>query len=418
MTTPGASVSHRPFDDSPESVHLGVLSAGSERAEIEPDELERAAARFVDFSADLLGIAGCDGLVKWVIESHDSRLGYGAEELVGQPYVDFVHPEDVERSAAAAKRLATGGAGSAEFEARIMARDGTYRWFSFSAVASRADGLVYSIGKDMTERKKAEVELLLARDLAIAIGESESLEDALGVVLRGVCERTGWELGQAWVKSDDGARLDCAKAWHATTTRVEPFRRLSEAFVFTPGIGLPGRVWAQGEAIWAADLSSSADARAPFAESVGLGAAVAAPVPAGEEVVAVVEFFALHAREPDGRLIGVVSALGAQLGSLVREERAEGALQVSQQHFGAVAQTAADAIVSMGADGTIMYFNEAAERAFGYAGSEVAGASVESVLPGVVEAAGGGPIEALAGSTVELTGPRKGRGELQLEAAL
>src|SRR2546428_9193557 len=71
----------------------------------------------------------------------------------------------------------------------------------------------------------------------------------------------------------------------------------------------------------------------------------------------------------------------------------------------------------MGADGTIMYFNEAAERAFRYAGSEVAGASVESVLPGVVEAAGGGPIEALAGSTGELTGTRKGGGELQPEAA-
>jgi PAS domain-containing protein len=94
-----------------------------------------------------------------------------------------------------------------------------------------------------------------------------------------------------------------------------------------------------------------------------------------------------------------MSALASQLGSLVREQRAETARHLSEQHFGAVAQTAADAIVSMGADGRMMYFNEAAEKAFGYVSSEAAGLAVETIVPSLAQPPGG-PLEALAGRTL------------------
>jgi PAS domain S-box-containing protein len=410
-------VSQRLFEDSPEGVRLGVLSGEPAPHGTDRDEIDRAAARFADFSSDLLGISGFDGHVKWVNGAHETLLGYRATELVGRPYSDFVHPGDLEGALAVAAQLANGATDSAEFEARVLAKDGSYRWVAFSAVVSRADALVYSVGKDITDRRKAEQELLLARELAGAIVEAGSFDEALGMVLREVCEQAAWELGQAWIESADGSQLESAAPWHGTSPRVAPFRRLSEAFIFPRGHGLPGKVWADGETVLVRDLASNGDSsRAAFAESVGLGAAVAVPVRAGREVVAVLEFFASELGPEDEGMLGLVSALGAQLGSLVREERAEAARNLSEQHFGAVAQTAADAIVSMGADGRIMYFNEAAERAFGYASSEAAGTAIERLLPSLVEPAGES-LEALAGKTLEVTGKQKGGGELSLEAA-
>jgi PAS domain S-box-containing protein len=153
-------VSHRLFDDSPEGLWLGVL--GGERASDPADreEIDRAAARFADFSVDLLGIAGFDGRVKWVNEAHDRLLGYRPAELVGRAYADLVHPDDLEQADQAAAELAGGTLGSAEFEARVLAKDGSYRWFAFSAVASTNDALIYSVGKDITDRRHAEEELL------------------------------------------------------------------------------------------------------------------------------------------------------------------------------------------------------------------------------------------------------------------
>jgi hypothetical protein len=61
--------------------------------------------------------------------------------------------------------------------------------------------------RDITERKRAEEELALGHELSLAIAGAESAELALADVLRAVCERTGWALGQAWVRTADGRAL-------------------------------------------------------------------------------------------------------------------------------------------------------------------------------------------------------------------
>jgi PAS domain S-box-containing protein len=302
----------------------------------------------------------------------------------------------------------------------------SHRTFDDSPESVRL-GVLSASGERADERARgsedgAEGGLLLANEAAIAIAACDSFQDALAQVLQKVCEGTSWELGQAWVKTADGVRLECSDAWYTSSTRCEPFRRLSEAFVFTPGVGMPGKAWALEEAVWISDVGQSPQfARRAVAESVGLHAGVAVPVRAGDEVVAVMELFATDTRERDERLIALVSTLAAQLGSLFREKRADEALHLSQQHFGAVAQSAADAIVSVNSEGRITYFNEAAQRAFGYMPTEVARLPVSVVLPSITSLVGDGSIEQLgdklAGRTLELAGRRKDGAELPLEAA-
>jgi PAS domain S-box-containing protein len=120
-----------------------------------------AAAEFFDFSPDLQCTANAEGYFELVNASWPRILGYTQEELLSRPFVDFIHPRDIEKTIAMTAQLAK-GSDAVEFENRYRAKDGTYRWLSWNA--KTVDGLFYCVARDVTELKQeaAEVERLAA----------------------------------------------------------------------------------------------------------------------------------------------------------------------------------------------------------------------------------------------------------------
>ncbi len=384
---------HRPFEETPQVSVLVPPGAGGD------EWIDRAARRFADDSPDLLAITRFDGRILWANAAHEQLLGHPPDELVGAHYADLLHPDD--RDTAAAKT---------SFEARLRTRTGAYREFSFSTTPSAEDELLYSVGKEVAGHRRSEDELALAGALALAIGEAETAEHALGAVLRAVCDRTGWQLGQAWLPNAQG-KLGCAGAWHAASGRFEAFRRLSEAFTFAPGVGLPGLALDSHEPVVLEDLTAGGEfSRGPFASEAGLSVGVALPVMAGEEAVAVLEFFLVEAAEHDPALVRLVWAAARQLGAVMKQKQVEGALRHSERQFAAIAASAADAIISIDQAGKVTFFNEAAQRTLGYSRDEILGAPVSLILPGLDE--GTAPTEQRA----ELEARRKGGVEVPVEA--
>ncbi|WP_109808758.1 EAL domain-containing protein [Sphingosinithalassobacter portus] len=91
-----------------------------------------------------------------------------------------------------------------------------------------------------------------------------------------------------------------------------------------------------------------------------------------------------------------------------------------------VADTTSDAVLATDRDGTIVYWNPAAERMFGYARNEAIGQNVEIVIPPrlakghreiFARAAAGGATR-LVGTTVELVGGRADGSEFPIELSL
>ena len=80
--------------------------------------------------------------------------------------------------------------------------------------------------------KRPEEEVALARELAFAIARARTVEEALEVALRKICETTGWALGQAWMLAAAGSFLECTPAWYAGSGGLEPFRKASEGRTF------------------------------------------------------------------------------------------------------------------------------------------------------------------------------------------
>jgi PAS domain S-box-containing protein len=115
--------------------------------------------RFFTLSLELLCVASLeDGMFKRLNPPWERTLGFTAEELLAQPFIDFVHPDDRESSLAQVAGLADGIA-IVSFENRFRCKDGSHRWLAWTATPSLETGLLYAAGHDVTERKRAEAEI-------------------------------------------------------------------------------------------------------------------------------------------------------------------------------------------------------------------------------------------------------------------
>jgi PAS domain S-box-containing protein len=134
---------------------------------------DAVADRLAAMTHDLLAAAGADRKLRWTNPAWQPLLGWTAEELAAASYHDLIHPDDLGRIQAFEREVLAGRAGERpEAELRLRARDGSYRWFMFSASHSVADELVFFCGKDVTARKQGEEEVRAAEERFRAVTSS------------------------------------------------------------------------------------------------------------------------------------------------------------------------------------------------------------------------------------------------------
>jgi len=115
-------------------------------------------ARFAVDSLDLLCIADDNGMFRWVNAAWTRLLGWSEAELKARPFLDFVHPEDVEATLAEVATLSE-GVPTIRFINRYRTKDGRYVWLEW-VTRPYEGGLLYAIARDVGERQ---VELLESR---------------------------------------------------------------------------------------------------------------------------------------------------------------------------------------------------------------------------------------------------------------
>ncbi len=228
------------------------------------------------------------------------------------------------------------------------------------------------IAKDITEHRRAEEEIHLLQTMTQAINEAQDFHSAMEVVLRKVCEATGWDYGDAWFRSKDGTVLECSPAWYGSSMSLEGFRKLSERFTFPPGTGLPGRVWVSKKAEWIQDLSTCTGAiypRARIAREAGLKACVGIPMIVNDQALAVLTFYMFESGEEDKRLGRTISAMAAQLGLIIQRKQAEEKIREQAT----LIDNAQEAIGVRSLEHNLIYWNKGAERLYGWMAEEAIG---------------------------------------------
>ena len=147
--------------------------------------------------------------------------------------------------------------------------------------------------------------------------DTSNLDEAMQACLDLVCAHTGWPVGHAYVTSDDESDdLIPTTLWHSKQSeQFTVFREVTERTSFKSGKGLPGRVFATGKPAWIVDVTTDTNfPRAQFAADLGIKAGFAFPITVGSKMMAVLEFFAEEAEEPDEHELELMAHVGTVLG--------------------------------------------------------------------------------------------------------
>jgi PAS domain S-box-containing protein len=137
------------------------LNAAQQIAETALTHARADIDRFFDLSLDVMGISNAEGRFVQINPAFERTLGYSLAEFTARPFMDFVHPDDVDRTQEASAALAAGRP-VLGFENRYRCKDGSYRWLLWSASAMK-DGLTFAVARDITDREWMEEELRKSR---------------------------------------------------------------------------------------------------------------------------------------------------------------------------------------------------------------------------------------------------------------
>ncbi|MBN1564437.1 MAG: PAS domain S-box protein [Anaerolineae bacterium] len=323
----------------------------------------------------------------------EGMFGLAAGQFNGtyKAFLELVHPQDRQAVTDAATACIERGT-EYKVEYRVIWPDGSLRW-----VAETGDVIHDSQGRavrmlgivqDVTERKRAEDQLYLLLELTKATANADDADEAARVLMRMVCEHTGWVLGETWIPNASETFLELQQTYYThgdDDDLLRAFIHSSQDYVFPSKIGLPGRVWDTKAPEWAENFSAMPETiypRAPLANLAGLKAAFGIPILNDDNLLlAVLIFYSTTVRTHEAQLVALVAVVAAQLSTIIQRKRMEQALRESEQRFQQLMQTAADAIIIADSKGQIIYWNPAASSMFGYDAHDTLGKSLDVIIP-------------------------------------
>jgi len=325
---------------------------------------------------------------------HEAMWGMAPGTFRGT-YAEFdsrLHPEDRDRFTATLAQ-AISDRRTFQHEFRIIWPDGSVHWIAGQGelLCDEAGKPVRMIGvvRDITDQRRAEEEVSLLQTILLAVGDAPTLPAALCVVLEKICDATGWDIGQAWIPQPDGKALLCSPTWYRRDSRFEKLGRMSREMVILPGEGLPGAAFSSRQPVWVKDLSKAENcSRAPVAGEAGLKSGFAVPVLAGNQVMAVLEWYISESREEDERLIRLVSTLASQLGVAIGRKRSEEALAAEKNRLAVTLRSIADGVIATDTGGKIVLMNKVAEELTGTLQEEALGRPLQEIFSIVDEKTG------------------------------
>ncbi len=321
-----------------------------------------------------LDLEGC--LSKWNLRM-EVVTGYTPIELSGKSALEMVPFEETERTAAAIREaFATG---YAELEGHLLTKDGRtipYHWTGapFTDLRGRVIGIT-GVGRDMTERKKAERMLAAEKQILEMIGADAPLSDVLDALCRMIESLSDGALCSVLLLDDEGRHLNHG----AAPSLPEAYIRSINGMTIGLMRGSCGTAAFTGRQVIVEDIASDPlwtdFSRVALAH--GLRSCWSTPI--NSAVGKVLGTFAVYyrtVRYPVGEL-SIVDRASHLACLAIERARAQAALRLTRFSI----ERAVDAVFWIDSQAHILDINDAACKVLGYTREELLSKTVQDIDP-------------------------------------
>jgi len=181
------------------------------------------------------------------------------------------------------------------------------------------------------DRSVADRDLQLLREVVAVSNQVEDFEHALHLALPGIAQRYSCAVGQAFLIPDDppARLLLCGACYESTPGLLAKVRTPDALDLENAGYLRP--IIDRGEPHCTTALEDALGVRGPAAREAGLAWVLGVPVIAGMKTVALLEFFAVQAIEPECGVLDAVAPLGVALGRVLERQRTRSATRRNER---------------------------------------------------------------------------------------
>ncbi|MEQ8548931.1 MAG: PAS domain S-box protein [Cyclobacteriaceae bacterium] len=138
-------------------------------------QLLRKFENFFKFSSDLLTVASMEGYFVELNPKTTILLGYTLGELKSKPLIEFVHPDDREKTQNELNNYLQGHSETINFENRYKRRKGGFINLQWNATVDKDAGLIYAVARDVTQLRKQEKFAIDSNDLLLELSKKSNL---------------------------------------------------------------------------------------------------------------------------------------------------------------------------------------------------------------------------------------------------
>ena len=352
--------------------------------------------KIVNSMAKALLVTTKTGKIKTVNKAAKALFGYSESELKGQPISQIIDDKDFLAKASQQNPFYCDLLKNEEVICHTKTGEKRTVAFSCSVVQTNTEDLqdfVY-IGQDITESRRIQQRQAAQYSITRVLSESATLKQATPKILQAICESLGWDLGEIWMPEQSlgvsalawnpsaPTVLRCVETWVKRSLSLSEFTSATRQITLTPGLGLPGRVWATGSPQWIPNVVDDNNfVRQESASIAGLHGAFAFPIPGDNQILAVMTFFSREVQTPDEDLLKTMAAIGSQIGQFIERKRAEEKLKEREQRLQAFMDNSTAAIFIKDAEGRFLFINRKFEQIFKITNKQIKGKTDYDIVP-------------------------------------
>ncbi len=355
------------------SRHLAHLNQKLESSLQLQANLEAWNQRVKRYSMDVLCTLDEHGHFTQLSPSCENVFGYRPEEMLGQRFVDFIVPEDRERTLAVfTKNMKLGGREAPLFRNRYRHKNGTTVHVAWSAVWSEKEHSSFAIAQDITRLAQSEAFIEGQRRILEMVSTNVPLAATLNAICNGGEMRFPGTRYSVLVVDKEGKRL----VHGASPSLPTEFTQAVHGMLIGPGMGTCGTAAFHQRLIVTQDIANDPDWESYRTLALNHGLRACSSQPIKDRSGAVLGTFAIYQSEagpPSAEQLEFVDAYAHLASIAIERERDRLSLKDSEQRYRSLFDQNPNPVFSFDAEGNILSANQSGCELSSYTRGEILG---------------------------------------------